>query len=431
MSKKFTFISTLILLTSSLASLSFTTAPPVQAAIQHDDKTYWTFNDMERFAEEVENGSEVADGFWSFTEILDFEKQLNAAAIESCGESVTCEMEYLHEQFLANPDDYRYSLVEQLKMNNFLVTAFNPARGTITIYYNDEDYMEWQITNERVHIYLKDLYLAWTEEDYVDPMDEFVAFNDGMMDRTEPSFVADANNGISREGTHLIFAHTASDGNPLDSWLKNDEEITLNIANSNLRNNTSNKLYYAAYPNGAPSFVGAIDYSEFSSQYKPGMTYQLMYDKKTTYPHWVPQGEADPEEENVAPECEALVPDDESSINDFSSETNISNPVSRVISSEINNSDTTLKAVAVADSILKAADATSEFGATIIGTLEDNNVENASSSAGANSIEAPLALGEKKEAEFPWWIIAFIFSGIVLIFWWFIPIKRRKEEEEE
>ena len=66
-------------------------------------------------------------------------------------------MEYLHEQFLANPDDYRYSLVEQLKMNNFLVTAFNPARGTITIYYNDEDYMEWQITNERVHIYLKDL----------------------------------------------------------------------------------------------------------------------------------------------------------------------------------------------------------------------------------------------------------------------------------
>lgn len=45
-------------------------------------------------------------------------------------------------------------------------------------------------------------------------------------------------------------------------------------------------------------------------------------------------------------------------------------------------------------------------------------------------IELPLA-GDKTDDEqenvFPWWIVAFIFSGIALTLWWFIPTRRGKE----
>lgn len=37
-------------------------------------------------------------------------------------------------------------------------------------------------------------------------------------------------------------------------------------------------------------------------------------------------------------------------------------------------------------------------------------------------VEVPNA---GKEAEFPWWIIAFVFSGIALTLWWFIPARKK------
>ena len=47
-----------------------------------------------------------------------------------------------------------------------------------------------------------------------------------------------------------------------------------------------------------------------------------------------------------------------------------------------------------------------------------------------DSVEVPLAAGpaeSKNIPEFPWWIVAFAFSGIFLILWWFIPARKRRE----
>ncbi|MBO7657664.1 hypothetical protein J6S55_03445 [Candidatus Saccharibacteria bacterium] len=38
-------------------------------------------------------------------------------------------------------------------------------------------------------------------------------------------------------------------------------------------------------------------------------------------------------------------------------------------------------------------------------------------------VEVPMAA--TKEPEFPWWIIAFVFSGIALILWWCVPVRKK------
>ena len=363
-------------------------------------------------AEELKSDPGLGEyGFWSFAEILEFKKEIDAAAKEVCGGGARCEMEYLHEQFLAHPGDRRYSLVEQLKSTyGFYITTIDPERELITVYYNDEDYMEWQITDNKVHINLKDLYMAWVENGYADPRWEYVGFNDGVMDRFGPSYVADANQGFSREGTHLVFSHTPMDGDPRDSWLKNGEEITLNVSGSNLKNNISNQIHYAAFPYGAPELVDVVDYSQFSSEYKPGMIYQLMYDKYSTYPYWVPQGEAMPE----TPSEEK--PDDTSS--DYIQENTSTNDMGvPEIKTEVVaiSSDTTSE-----DAFVNTPEIASE------NSLEATSGTTISTS---DTVEVPLAAGKKEEHQFPWWLVVFAFSGIFLILWWFVPIRRRKGQE--
>ena len=356
------------------------------------------------------------DEYWSFGEILEFKNEIEAAARATCGDTVICKRDYLYEKQRENPLDYRYLLVEHLYDVHFYVTAIDPYRETITIYYDEEDHMEWEMGYVG-HYYLRDIYLAWVEDGYDDPRNNFEKFNDGFRDRREPSYVADANNHTTREGEHLVFAHLPTDGDPTDTWFEYGKEITLDVSGSNLINCTNHQLHFAVF---GPSAIEVVDYSEFAENYKPGMTYQLMFNKKTTYEYWIPQGEAIEIEEPQSPEI---------------LDTSASSDAPKIVESTpvISTSNIGVPEIKTEVALNTNPENTSEVSQNITSDTVQDAIPDTTSfiSETPNAVEVPLAASREEEHQFPWWLIIFIFSGIVLVLWWFVPIGRRREDEEE
>ena len=413
MGKKFTtLISTLALAASSLATVI--SPPPAFATGE----------------------SEISlDDYWSFSEILELKTELETAARENCGEDYECRVEYRRQEIRSRyQEDLRYLLVGQIIDANFLVTGINPTTETVTIYYNDENMEDWEFTREESRSHLKELYLAWAEAGYPDMRNSRVSFNDGSG-RSGPIYAANANNGTTTDKVHLVFAHKISDGNPADTWFEYGKENTLNVAGSNLINDTKRMLHFSVYAYEGFSAVGAVPYDEFAANYQPGMEYKLMYDKNNLFEHLVPQyakGEepstpeepsileepstpeepTEPTEEPITPEKPAE-PTGESISSKESEKTAFTIRVDKISTSDLGvliTSDTNTKSTPI-----EKTTSTEEKG-------QNDNITELPLSGGIGSQNY-----NEEEHAFPWWIIVFIFSGIVLTLWWFIPIKKYKK----
>ena len=433
MGKKFTtLISTLTLAAGSLAA---TISPPHAFATGE---------------------SEISlDNYWSFSEILELKTNLEAEAREKCGEDYECRVEYRGQQIRDRYQaDSRYLLVAQIIDTKFQVTGINPTAETVTVYYNDENMEDWEFTREESHYYLKDMYLAWAEAGYPDMRNSQVSFNDGGRNRYGPIYVADANNGATTEKVHLVFAHRPSDGNPTDSWLEYGKENVLNVAGSNLADDTSHMLHFAAYAYEGYSVVGAVAYSNFAANYRPGMEYKLMYDKNNFYEYWVPQyvgsqeSAEDPTEEPIDPTDEPAENPTEGPTkpaeDPISSEEPSSSPIETAKSADPTEptSESTISAEPkTAFTISVNRISTSDLGVPAVSKVatespvstESREAEDTGTTTTAkidDTVELPTSgfIDTQKNSEeeyiFPWWIIVFIFSGIFLTLWWFIPVKK-------
>lgn len=92
--------------------------------------------------------------------------------------------------------------------------------------------------------------------------------------------------------------------------------------------------------------------------------------------------------------------------------------------SEINSDTKTVYVTSPASANKTTSEITKTTAATDDVVVKDDSTSNVPE----ETMELPLAgNSEKKETknEFPWWIIAFTFSGIALILWWFIPIRKK------
>ena len=346
------------------------------------------------------------DDYWSFSEILELKNAIETAAKENCGDDYECKVEYRRQEILSHyKEDRRYMLVGQAIDNNFLITGFNPTAETVTIYYNDENMEEWEFTREETRSHLKDVYLAWAEEGYPDMRNSRVSFNDGTKNRSGPVYVADANNGTTTDKVHLVFAHKPSDGNPADTWLEYDKENVLDVTGSNLINDTKHMLHFSAYAYEGYSVVGAVAYSNFAANYQPGMEYKLMYDKNNLYEYYIPQYVGG-EEPTTSEEP--------------------SKPTFTLTIREISTSDIGVPTTPVATTPTNQNSSDSD-------TKTTTEVSIAPEKSDDSTVELPLSGGiisqnsTEEEHIFPWWIVVFIFSGIVLTIWWFIPTKKYKK----
>ncbi len=60
-------------------------------------------------------------------------------------------------------------------------------------------------------------------------------------------------------------------------------------------------------------------------------------------------------------------------------------------------------------------------------TTEINEQKSETEKTADDYVELPTA-GKENEANFPWWLVVFAFTGIALILWWFIPNSRNRDE---
>ena len=366
------------------------------------------------------------DNYWSFSEILELKNAIETAAKSSCGEDYGCMVEHRKQEISSHyQEDRRYSIVSRIINTNFIVTGIDPTKETITIYCNNENLGKWESTREESYTYLKDIYLAWAEEGYPDMRTSSVSFTEGGKKRSGPIYVANANNGNTIDKVHLVFAHKPSDGNPADTWLEYGKEITLNVAGSNLINDTKHMLHYAAYTYEDSNTVGAVTYGRFAANYQSGMEYKIMYDKNNLYDYWVPQYVEDEgsTEEPSEPTEEPTKPTEDSTTPDEPTKTAFTISVNEISTSSIGVPTTPVATTATKQTNSNSTSntkTTTEVGITPEKT-DDNTIELPLSGGFAN--QNPT----EEEHVFPWWIVAFIFSGITLTIWWFIPTKKYKK----
>lgn len=418
---------------------------------------------MLNFSPPTASAKESERTYWTFAEILKLEKETDAAAHASCGESSQCERDYAEQLYWEHyEDDQRYALVNNLKNIKFQVTSVNPNEETISIYYNDKDFSAIEFTGEDTYTHLRGLYIIWADDLSLTTKSEFFSTID---DKTGLQYVVDMDNGDPMsEGMHAVFAHTTSDGDT-SSWLKSGEESVLNVAGSNLISDPNYRLYHSVYTDGDYNLAASTYYGRMASDYGPGMEYRLVYDKEGLYPYWRPQLVGDdfekeePEEpEPTSPEQpinpEPVTPENPDQVDPTDSETTNSTN-SESTSSENNNStdsasdaSSTINTIATqaAENISRIITSERAISTSAIGVPEiaQNTVENTAenrekvenqSTVGdipsGDYVEVPLAASKKEEPGFPWWLIVFIFSGIFLVLWWFIPVRRRKDDEED
>lgn len=429
MGKKF-FTSTIPILTlTSLMGSTFNFAPPANAV--GEDSPYW-----------------------SFSEILELEKETTAAAHASCGASFQCERDYLSQLVWDHyEDDPRYMLVNAIRHSQFRVTRINPTAETVSIYYHDEDYMDSEYTGEEIYSHLKGLYMVWADEPSLVPMN-MLYLTDGKMGF---QYVVDMDNGTLPDGIHVVFSHTTSDGSP-SAWLTSGEESVLNAAGSNLANNPSNRLYYSVYSDGDFNAMSIVDYDMFMRDYEPGMEYQLMFGKDDLCEYWVPQwpGGINPSEpEPTEPTTDLEEPSEPDGPTE-PSESGSTDPAPTTdpeqsgpnqtepnapSTSEITELITRKTIIStIRNNIYTSEISTNTMGVPEIAQTTVENIENREKPdddtvlkdiSTDNYVEVPLAANNQEEHTFPWWLIVFALSGIFLFLWWFIPVRRRKDDEED
>ena len=145
-----------------------------------------------------------------------------------------------------------------------------------------------------------------------------------------------------------------------------------------------------------------------------------MFNKKTTYEYWIPQGEAIEIEEPQSPEI---------------LDTSASSDAPKIVESTpvISTSNIGVPEIKTEVALNTNPENTSEVSQNITSDTVQDAIPDTTSfiSETPNAVEVPLAASREEEHQFPWWLIIFIFSGIVLVLWWFVPIGRRREDEEE
>ena len=331
---------------------------------------------------------------WSLEEIAALKAEIDAEEELTCGDSPECRKDLRMERL--NSGNSIYRAVERLNTSNFLVSAINPSAETISLYFQDEDYMLKRMgINERRN--LTELYMYWLEDGMIGPAkDTIVIYN----------YSEDVKNGTHIDGLHpLISKNEEKDG---ENWLPPHTEVQYSVAGSDLINNREGILYFTVNASGL--IIGLKDYSACtnSPDYTEGMECRLMFNESGYYSYapMPPKTTAVPSEEPT--------PEPASNPDELISET----PVEPGKGSAGEDSEPK----EMADN-----------------TETNPKLEIASSVSYTTHYNPPKAPNTgtypaevcSREINMPWWIIALILAGNTLLIWWFIPNRHHSHRKPQ
>ena len=378
MGKKFTtLISTLTLAASSLAATI--SPPPAFATIVKDDVT-----------------------FWSTSEILDFKAEMLEKIATNCPDGdPECTRGVYISYFNEQHDKYMAYIAANDELSNFTITSVNPATETIKIFISDYE-RDW-MTDSLNQVPLTSVYAVWGEPSTRDLLM-------GTVSGTGAFYANEIENNSLRDGVYQLFgASRSGSANVFNiDEIPTMREVELQVPGSNLANNLSGDFYFTTLRESGGNSYGFSSYGSCfeSGDYELGKECRLMFSSEGYYAY-LPISTEKPieepaEEPTTDPIKDPTTESTESSKSTFTlSVKEISTSTSRVPAT----SNTAAESVAAEPISTKEE----QIDTPIIEKADDN-------------VELPTS-GETEHI-FPWWIIAFVFSGIVLTLWWFIPAKK-------
>lgn len=246
----------LLFLSILIFGLLFSPGKPAQAAIQAENTTWWSVEEM-----------------------IEFSRQVDAEREELCRGDQACEEDFylsMHEK------GDKYSALLNFLSSRVWLTSINPATETIKVFYFDEDMMLGNMGIEE-HADLTHLYFGWFD----DWSGQIYNYNyDQFTDGTMP-------------GLHTMYVGDASEYGA--GWIPTREEVELSVAGSDLIRNTSGKIDYAAF---ADPYFNAQGYFDVSSclnapDYTEGTECKLMISSDRWVSYFPPRDEIRLENEDI------------------------------------------------------------------------------------------------------------------------------------
>ena len=215
---------------------------PASAAVERGGRTYWTFEET-----------------WNLKTAIDDE----VAAI--CGHDYGCELDYRFG--LLDQPEYRM-MGAMMFPSMVYMTAVNPKKETITLFYNDTgDWSTRALTGDR-HFSLQEFTTFWVEDEDLN----YSILNDVR----ETRYYADSilSDSAAEEITPLFYGSAERDG---EDWFESNKEIEISVAGSGLARNHAGFIHQIGVSDS--TFVGTFNYSDClrSPDYRDGMECKLMY----------------------------------------------------------------------------------------------------------------------------------------------------------
>ena len=198
--------------------------------------------------------------WWSVEELLAYREEVLREEQELCGEDIECRDELFFSKLEnGNEKDNKFSSLQMLIEQRFVVTSVNPTTGVVKVLYNDEDeWMRRMGIDEREDLNM--LYVGWFEEN-----PEQIYSLPGPIENYLNDEV---------EGAHKIYGWQI--GSEEDYILNSGEEVELPVG-TDLSENTFGKIGYVAEANYFNA-VGQFDYGSCMAEpdYQPGVECKLM-----------------------------------------------------------------------------------------------------------------------------------------------------------
>lgn len=359
----------LLLIAVSVSTLSMTV--PKTAFAEEPTQSVWTLEKMAAFKAEV-----------------DAEDDLICAGDWMCKED-------LRLGRLEGDEGRIYRALEEFNMSSFIISSINPSSETISLYFQDEDWMMGMMGMDESRK-LTEVYAFWLEDGMIGPAKDTIDIY---------NYSGDVKDGIFVDGLHpLISKNEEKDG---VDWFPFRTEMQFSVEGSDLVSNREGIIYFTVNANGL--IIGLKDYSECinSPDYVEGMECRIMFSDSGLRYMPFSSGAANLLADNPVSDLEPYPIEEQLGFGNANTNTNTDTDTDTNVSANV-DVDTDDKTVS---------------------TVTGHNIVGSGIKAPDTGAYTYPAEACSKEINMPWWLIVAILAGNALLIWWFMPSRQKSAKK--
>lgn len=196
----------------------------------------------------AERVDDAGGEYWYIPETLEFTAETDALIEEACEGNSNYSYCRTRQaiKFLGTYGN-KYQAVWQLKHQNFTLSAVNPYRGTIRIYYNG-----FNSQSEQEKADISELYLYWVEEGTLDPQTNYTLAD---------VYVEQMRAGTTVDGVHPILVKNENESESIITG----EETRFVVSSDDLVFNMRRKIFFTLINTVGDEYFGVFNYGNCMS----------------------------------------------------------------------------------------------------------------------------------------------------------------------